>query len=81
MGMKVFSSGVNFRDAVKSDTTAVNCKAIYVGTGGVLVLAQSTTATPVTFKGIAAGSFVPIELKLGRIMAATTAADLVILDW
>jgi hypothetical protein len=81
MGMKVFASGVNFTAVTKSDTTEVNCKAIFVGTTGDIILAPSVGATPVAFKNLGNGTILPIELKKGTINAATTAADLVALSW
>ena len=80
--MKIFASGINFSAATASDTTPVTCKAIYIGTGGLLYIAPSVGATPVVFKNLVAGTILPIELKNGTINStSTTAADLVILNW
>lgn len=60
-----------------SDTTVVDCRGIYVGTTGDLVLQAYAGGPSVTFASVAAG----IEHALGayRIMAATTATDIVAL--
>lgn len=81
MGTKVFASGVNFSAVTKSDTTPVTCTALYVGTAGDVVLAQSVGGTAVTFVGVPAGSILPITLKLGTVNAATTASNIVNLSW
>lgn len=81
MGTKVFSSAVNFLPVTPSDTTSVSCKGIYVGGTGTVVVAAGPTATPVSFVGVPTGTCLPIELKDGRIMAATTATNIVQLGW
>ncbi len=82
MSMKVFASGINYAAVTTSDTTLVNCKAIYVGTAGNLALAPSVGATAVLFKNLNAGTVLPVELKSGTINSTnTTAADLVALSW
>jgi hypothetical protein len=82
MGMKVFASARNFVAATASDTTAVSCKAIYVGTTGNITLSAGDGTTTVLFTGVPGGSFLPIELQSGRIMATgTSAGALVTLNW
>jgi len=61
-----------------SDTTRVNCRAIYVaGTGDVAVSVDGTTAS-VTFKTVPGGAILPINLDQGRIMATGTTATTII---
>lgn len=82
MGMKVFASGVNFSAVTLSDSTLVNCKAIYVGSGGTIALSSSDSSTPVNFVSVNSGTMLPIELRNGRIMLTnTTASNLVALNW
>lgn len=82
MGMKVFASAKNAVAVTKSDTTSVTCKAIYVGGAGNVAIAFGSADTAVTFVGVAAGTFLPIELMNGRIMSTnTTATDMVAVNW
>lgn len=82
MAMKIFASGINFKAVTLSDTTEVNCKAIYVGVGGNVYLAPSVGATAVAFLNVANGSILPIELKQGTINSTnTTATNLVAINW
>lgn len=61
-----------------SDTTALPVlpKAIYVGTGGVLVVRGIDAAADVTLKNVAAGRVIDIRASHVR-ATGTTAADLV----
>jgi len=81
MGTKVFSSAVNFLALTPSDTTSVSCKGLYVGGTGTVVLSAGAGVTPVTFVGVPTGTFMPVELKDGRVMAATTATNIIQLGW
>ena len=82
MGTKVFSSAINFTSITPSDSTVVSFKALYIGTGGDVTIAPSSAGTPVTFVGVAAGTFLPIEIKDGRLMATGTgASNIVALGW
>ncbi len=54
------------------------CRSLYVGTGGDLVCTLANDASPVTFKDVPSGSWLPIRIR--RVHAAgTTAANLVAL--
>ncbi len=81
MGMKIFASAIGYTAVTKSDTTAVTCKALYVGTGGTVVIAPSVGGTAVSFVNVENGQILPIELKSGTVNAATTASDIVALNW
>ena len=82
MGTKVFASAINYQPVVPSDSTLVTCKAIYVGIGGNVTIAPSAAGAPITFTGVLAGTFFPIELKEGRVMATnTTATNMIFLGW
>lgn len=59
-----------------SNELAVLPRAIYVGTGGALVLRAVDSAADVTLKNVASGQVVDIRARYIR-AAGTTAADLV----
>lgn len=61
----------------KSDSTPVNCKAIYVGGTGNLVIKHSETSATVTYSSVPAGAVLYLNLRNGRIMNATTATDII----
>ena len=61
-----------------SDTTLINCRALFVGGAGNLAVASSGTATAVTLTGVAAGTIVPIGLNQGRVMSTNTTATLIV---
>lgn len=58
----------------KSDSTVVEFFGIYVGVTGDVVI-RGRNATTVTFKAVPAGVILPVYAN--RVMAATTATDLV----
>ena len=60
-----------------SDTTELNCRALYVGTTGNVVLQMPGRSETVTFSNVPAGTFMPVSAR--RVMAATTATNLVAL--
>jgi hypothetical protein len=66
-------------DITKSDTTRVNCRAIYVGGAGDVALKTTADATVVTFKAPPVGTILPIVIDGGSVMAATTATLLIAL--
>ena len=61
-----------------SDTTPVNCRAIYVGGAGNVAVKTATGATAVTFTAPPVGSIIPVEINGGMIMATNTTATLLI---
>lgn len=70
--------GLSFAAVTKSDSTEVNARGVYVGTGGDLALAN-TVGTAVTFKNVASGTYLPVFAW--KIMSTnTTASDIVALD-
>lgn len=82
MGSKVFASAINYSAVTPSDSTSVTCKAIYIGTGGNIAVAPSSSGTAVTFSNVGSGTILPLELKEGRIMSTnTTATNIVALGW
>lgn len=77
-GMGALNFG-SFTVVTASDTTLVNCRAIYVGGAGNLILSPDGTTAGVTFPSVPANTIVPVSLDQGRIMASTTATSLIAL--
>lgn len=63
-----------------SSTALINCRAIYVGGAGSVVVATKVGGTLVTFTAPPVGSILPIELNEGIVDATTTATLLVALQ-
>jgi len=76
-----FSTYSGYIAVTPSDTTRLNCRAIYVaGTGDVALSVDGTTAS-VVFKTVPGGAILPINLDQGRILATgTTATNIVALQ-
>lgn len=72
------SPGYAAFDITKHDTNALTevTRAIYVGTGGDIVLRAIGSAADVTLKGVPQGALVPLRVSHVR-STGTTAADLV----
>ena len=68
--------GKRFAAVTKSDDTPLNgTLGLYVGGLGDVSVKHTATSTAVVFKAVPAGTFLPIEVA--RVMAATTATDIV----
>lgn len=67
----------SFLGVTPSDTTLINCSAIYVGGAGNVAVATQGGAA-VTLVGAPAGSVLPINLIEGRIMATNTTATSIV---
>jgi hypothetical protein len=63
-----------------SDSTVINCEAIYIGGDGNVAIKHRAENTTVTFVGVTAGTILPVKIVGGRIMAATTATNIVALQ-
>lgn len=61
-----------------SDTTPINCRAIYIGGAGNIAIKTSQTATAVTLTAPPVGTILPIMIDGGQIMATGTTATLII---
>lgn len=68
----------SFAAVTPSDSTAVTCRAIWVGGAGNIALSTSSTASAVTIEGVAAGTVLPIALDGGRIMSTSTTATKIV---
>lgn len=65
---------------IPSDTVALAAipKALYIGTGGTLVLRTASGSADVTFKNLASGQILPVRARFVR-ATGTSAADIVAL--
>lgn len=77
-GQNVFASATNYGAVTASDATPLNFKALYVGTTGSVVLKKKSDGPAVTFANVPVGIF---SVAGVRVMAATTASDIVWLTW
>ncbi len=76
----LFETATRYGAVTKSDTTALKFKALYVGgTGSVVVQRGAGDETAVTFAGVPAGAV--LYVTGNRVMAATSATNIVWLDW
>lgn len=69
----------SFKAITPSDSTLLNCRAIYVGGAGDLTISPDAKTEGVVVKAPPVGTVLPIELNGGRVMAATTASQLLAL--
>lgn len=60
-----------------SDSTELNCRALYVGTSGNVVVQVPNRDASITFSGVLGGTILPVSVR--RVMAATTASNIVAL--
>ena len=60
-----------------SDTTILDCRALYIGGSGNLVLQMPNRDTSVTFFNVLGGTILPVSAR--RVMLATTATNIVAL--
>lgn len=67
-----------FAAVTKSDSTLLDFAALYVGTGGDVVLVGKSGASPVTFANVPSGYILPCSGT--KVMAATTASNIVALS-
>jgi hypothetical protein len=62
-----------------SDTTQINCRAVYIGGAGNITIKTNPSAAAFTLTAPPVGSILPIMIDGGMIMAATTATLIVAL--
>lgn len=73
--IRALESGSKLRAVTPSDSTRLDCRALYVGTGGDLVVTGADDKNAVTLVNVQAGSLLPIACKY--VNAATTADDII----
>ncbi len=64
----------SFAAVTPSDTTLINCRAIYVGGAGNITISKDGTTAGILFTAPPVGAIIPVELNQGRIMATGTTA-------
>jgi hypothetical protein len=60
-----------------SDTTELNCRALYIGGTGNVVVHMPNRDVSVTFSNVLAGTVLPVSVR--RVLVATTATNIVAL--
>ena len=73
-----FANYGSFKAVTTSDTTLVNCRAIYVGGAGNIALSPDNTTAAIVLTAVPVGSIIPVTLEQGRIMATNTTATLLV---
>lgn len=77
--MQTIGSGYGSAAAVtKSDTTVVNCRALWVGGVGDVAVKTVPGATAVTFTAVPAGTLLPVSIDGGQVMSTNTTATLIV---
>lgn len=67
-----------YQAVTPSDNTVLNCRALYIGGTGNVVLQMPDREEVVTFNNVLAGTILPVSAR--RVMAATTATNIVALN-
>lgn len=75
----VFASANDDGEVTPSDATVLDFHALYIGTAGDVVISRDGGSTTTTYTGVLAGCILPITGN--RVMAATTASDIVWMKW
>lgn len=79
MSTSVSASATASFAVTPSDTTELTFKALYIGSTGDVVIKHNSSADPVTYASVPDGMILP--LAGGFVMAATTASDIVAMNW
>lgn len=61
-----------------SDTTIINCRALYIGGAGNVAVKTTAGATAVTFTAPPVGTILPINIDGGQVMSTNTTATLIV---
>lgn len=77
--VSVQKSATRYGAVTPSDSTGLSFKRLYVGGAGNVVLKSAIDAPAVTFPSVPAGTW--MEVSGVRVMAATTATNIVWMDW
>lgn len=73
--MIVSSSAASSVALTKSDSTPVTCDMLYIGGVGNISIKHTEGGATVVYTSPPIGTIIPVSLKKGRLMAATTVAD------
>lgn len=76
---RVFASATDSDAVTPDDDTEIDFYALYVGTGGTVVIKHSADGQAKTFLNVQDGSILPVAGV--RVMAATTATGIMALIW
>jgi len=80
--MIISNSAVSSLAVTKSDTTPVNCEAIYIGGAGNIAIKHDASSTAVTYLAVPVGTILPIRIRNGMIMSTdTTATNIVAMSF
>jgi hypothetical protein len=79
MGMNVFSSATESGAVTPSDSTRLRFHALYVGGTGNVVIKHNENSPSVTYSDVPAGMVLYVSGV--RVMAATTATNIVWMRW
>jgi len=75
MKVEIKASANESGAVTKSDSTSLHFDALYVGTGGDVVIKHEFDGADTTFPGVPSGAVLPVRGV--RVMAATTASGIV----
>lgn len=79
--MLVNASAKNSLAVTASDSTSINCDALYIGVAGNVAIKHVASGATYTYIGLPAGAILPVKLIDGRVMAATTASSIIAMSW
>lgn len=77
--LKTFASATSSVEVVPNDDTELDFNALYIGTTGTVVIKHSASGSTVTFVNIPSAFVLPVYGV--RVMAATTASNIVAMKW
>lgn len=73
-----FASYGSVQAVTPSDTSPVNCRALYIGGAGNVAVKTTAGATAQTFTAPSVGTILPIVIDGGMVMATNTTATLIL---
>lgn len=76
---KLFETATRYSAVTPSDSTIIKFKSLYIGGTGAVHVRQGGAETAVVFAAVPAGTVLPISGT--QVMAATTATNIVAMDW
>lgn len=75
----VSQSAARYGSVTPNDNVDLTFKRLYIGGAGNVVVKKSVDGTAVTFSAVPVGA--QLDVSGGRVMAATTATNIVWMDW